>query len=248
MQAVTILEGCADTWPQCNMAECVIFWCDCTCLGSDTLTWPWGSVLRCIFIAVFSLGSVRVRWMEVHKSVTLIGVHSRGIAPQTHKIITLGAHYFPRPLLLTLTRMASLHEVIFMLRKVESTSDVNNSRRKKKQCTCTYVCVPINAATHSSLCGISTVQLLTRSKLWLNWMKMTLENSKPTVLLMRPGIGLIGRIGSSTSGRISCARDLYMCTVLLLQTCTLERELLKIHNSAHTCVYIYQLSLSLSPL
>ena len=44
-------------------------------------------------------------------TVTLIGVHSRGIAPQTHEnlIVTLGAHYFPRPLLLTLTRMASLN-------------------------------------------------------------------------------------------------------------------------------------------
>ena len=46
---------------------------------------------------------------NTNKSVTLIGVHSRGIAPQTHEIVTLGAHYFPRPLLLTLTRMASLN-------------------------------------------------------------------------------------------------------------------------------------------
>ena len=38
---------------------------------------------------------------NTNKSVTLIGVHTRGIAPQTHEIVTLGAHYFPRPLLLT---------------------------------------------------------------------------------------------------------------------------------------------------
>ena len=34
--------------------------------------------------------------------------HTRGIAPQSHKIVMLGAHCFPRPLLLTLTRMANV--------------------------------------------------------------------------------------------------------------------------------------------
>ena len=67
---------------------------------------------------------------------------------------------------------------------------------------------------------------------------------KPTVLLMRPGIGrnLVGRIGSSTSGRISCTCDLCTATDMYIW----ERELLKKYTIIVEERKRNQLSLSLS--